>query len=54
MRVVKVEAEGPTTSFRYPFFMVGRQPTKGPPRKLGQFAQPAQRTEAERAGGMCG
>ena len=27
MRVIKVEAEGFTTSFRYPFFMVGRQPT---------------------------
>jgi len=26
-RVVKVEAEGLTTSFRYPFFMWGRQPT---------------------------
>ena len=34
--------------------MVGRQPTKGRPRKLGEFSQPAQRTEAERAGGMCG
>ncbi len=27
MRVLKVEAEGFTTSFRYPFFMAGRQPT---------------------------
>lgn len=27
MRVLKIEAEGLTTSFRYPFFMAGRQPT---------------------------
>lgn len=27
MRVVRVELEGLTTSFRYPFFVVGRQPT---------------------------
>lgn len=27
MHVLKVEAEGPTASFRYPFFMAGRQPT---------------------------
>ena len=27
MRVLKIEAEGLTTSFRYPFFMVGRQPS---------------------------
>ena len=27
MRVTRVEVEGPTTSFRYPHFLVGRQPT---------------------------
>lgn len=27
MRVLKVEGQGLTTSFRYPFFMVGQQPT---------------------------
>jgi CRISPR-associated protein Cas5t len=27
MRAVRVEAEGPTTSFRYPHFLVGRQPS---------------------------
>ena len=28
--------------------------TKARPGKLGEFSQPAQRTEAERTGGMCG
>lgn len=27
MRVLKIEAEGVTTAFRYPFFMAGRHPT---------------------------
>ena len=34
--------------------IVGRQPTKARPRKIGEFSQPARRTDAEGAGGMCG
>ena len=51
MRAVRVEAEGPTTSFRYPHFMVGRQPTfRMPPpatiyghicSAVGEFLEPA-------------
>jgi CRISPR-associated protein Cas5t len=31
MRVLKIELEGITTSFRYPFFVLGRQPTYAMP-----------------------
>lgn len=51
MRVLRVEAEGLTTSFRYPHFLVGRQPTfRMPPpatiyghicSAVGDFVDPA-------------
>ncbi|MEI7556904.1 CRISPR-associated protein Cas5 [Candidatus Chlorohelix sp.] len=52
MRVLKVELEGTTTSFRYPHFLVGRQPSMPLPppatiyghiaSALGEFPDPAE------------
>ena len=51
---------GPPRSEMAPRRPAGHQPssvgspTKARPRNLGEFSQPARRTDAERAGGMCG